>query len=212
MDLSLVPILQFPDIWHNITYIAGFFKILIGIFIIINITNEFQFNTIRLNLTNGLSRVEFISSKILLIFIISIVSLAVVFAGGLVLGLKNHEGSGTIQMLDQSIYLIGYFLEILIYLVLALFIGIWLKRTGISIVALLIYPLLIEPIIRWQFPDTIDRFFPVNAMDELIVFPFPKYFGIEIPEGISPFIIGVVIAWIIIFYLLSLFILKKKSL
>jgi ABC-type transport system involved in multi-copper enzyme maturation permease subunit len=208
----MVPILQFPDIWHNITYIAGFFKILLGIFIVITITNEFQFNTIRLNLSNGLSRIEFITSKFLLIFIISLVSVGVVFTGGLVIGLKNYEGNGSIETLDQSIFLIGYFLEILLYLALAVFIGIWLKKTGISIVALLIYPLLLEPIIRWQFPDSIDRFFPVNAMDELIVFPFPKYFGFEIPEGISPLMIGIVIAWIIVFYVLSIFILKRKSL
>ena len=212
MDLSMVPVLQFPDIWHNITYIAGFFKILLGIFIVIAITNEFQFNTIRLNLTNGLSRIDFITSKFLLIFMISLVSVFVVFAGGLLIGIKNYEGSGSIEVLDQSIFLIGYFLEILLYLVMALFIGIWLKRTGISIVALLIYPLLVEPIIRWQFPDNIDRFFPVNAMDDLIVFPFPKYFGFEIPESVSPLIIGIVIVWIIVFYALSIFILKRKSL
>ena len=95
---------------------------------------------------------------------------------------------------------------------MAIFIGIWLKRTGVSIVALLVYPLLIEPIIRWQFPDNIDRFFPVNAMDELIVFPFPKYFGFEVPQGISLLMIGIVISWIIIFYVLSIYLLKRKSL
>lgn len=212
IDLSLVPLLQFPDIWHNITYISGFFKILLGIYILISITNEFQYNTIRLNLINGLTRFEFTVSKLLLIFFISLVSLLVVFAAGLIIGISNSDASSMAQMMDHSIFLFGYFLEVLLYLNFAMLVGIWLKRTGISIFVVLIYPLLIEPLLRWQFPDSIDQFFPIKAMDQLIVFPFPKYVGIEVPDTIPLLSILIGIAWTVIIFLLSNLILKKKNL
>ena len=212
IDLSLVPILQFPDIWHNITYISGFFKILLGIYVIIAITNEFQYNTIRLNLINGLTRLEFTISKLLLILLISLVSLSVVFFAGLIIGLNNTDTVSDSEMMDNSIFLLGYFLEILLYLNFALLIGTWLKRTGISIFVVLIYPLLVEPLLRWQFPDVIDQFFPIKAMDQLIVFPFPKYVGIEVPDTIPLTTILIGLAWILILFLLTNLILRRKNL
>ena len=212
IDLSLVPLLQFPDVWHNITYISGFFKILLGIYVIIAITNEYQYNTIRLNLINGLTRFEFIVSKFLFILLISVVSLLVVFAAGLIIGITNSDAPSSSQMLDHSIFLFGYFLELLLYLNFALLVGTWLKRTGISIFVVLIYPLLIEPLLRWQFPDEIDQFFPIKAMDQLIVFPFPKYVGIEVPDTISLVAILIGIVWIVILFLLTNLILKRKNL
>ena len=212
IDLSLVPLLQFPDIWHNITYIAGFFKILLGIYIVIAITNEFQYNTIRLNLINGLTRVEFTLSKLLLILIICIFSVVIIFTAGLIIGMGKSDDQASAEVMDKSIFLLGYFLELLLYLNFALLLGMWLKRTGIAIFALLIYPLLIEPLIRWQFPDNIDQFFPIKAMDQLIVFPFPKYVGIEVQETVSITAILIAVAWIVILFLLSNLILKRKSL
>jgi len=212
IDLSLVKLLQFPDIWHNITFIAGFFKILLGIYIVIAITNEFQYNTIRLNLINGLTRTEFTLSKLLLILVICMFSVAVIFAAGLMIGISKSNGLEAASMLEKSIFLLGYFLELLLYLNFALLAGMWLKRTGISIFVLLIYPLLVEPILRWRFPDNIDRFFPIKAMDQLIVFPFPKYVGIAVPDTISLTTILIAVAWIILLFLLSNLILQRKNL
>jgi len=60
------PIYQFPDIWHNITYVAGFLKFILAIYMIISITNEITYDTLRQNIMNGLSRVDFIISKLFL--------------------------------------------------------------------------------------------------------------------------------------------------
>jgi ABC-type transport system involved in multi-copper enzyme maturation permease subunit len=212
LDLSLAPLLQFPDIWHNVTYISGFFKILLAIYIVISVTNEFQYNTIRLNLINGLTRFEFTTSKFLMILIISVFSVVVVFLAGLIIGISQSDSEFSLDIFNKSIFLLGYFLELLLYLNFALFIGIWLKRTGISIFVVLIYPLLIEPLIRWQFPDYIDQFFPIKAMDQLIVFPFPKYVGIPVPDTIPILTITIALFWILALFALSYYFLKRKSL
>ena len=212
LDLSLAPLLQFPDIWHNVTYIASFFKILLAIYIVISVTNEFQYNTIRLNLINGLTRMEFTVSKFLLILLICIFSMVVVFAATFIIGVSKSDIEISLDLFNNSIFLLGYFLELLLYLSFALLIGIWLKRTGISIFVVLIYPLLIEPLIRWKFPDYIDQFFPIKAMDQLIVFPFQKYVGIQVLDTIPLTTISIAIAWIVILFILSYLILNRKSL
>lgn len=212
INLSLVPLFRFPDIWQNISYLAGFFKILPGIFIVISVTNEFQFNTIRLNLTSGLSRLEWLISKVLLILIISTVSLVILLGTGLALGFSHGGSLPAAQVLTGMDFLVGYFIEIFFYMILAMFVSILLKRTGISILFLLIYPLLIEPLIRWQTPDSVDRFFPVKAMDQINVFPFPKYFGYTVQDHIPLDSTVITVCWIVILISLSYIILERKDL
>ena len=65
-DPSAIPIYQFPDIWHNITYVAAYLKFILAIYMIISITSEISYNTLRQNIMNGLSRVDFIISKLFL--------------------------------------------------------------------------------------------------------------------------------------------------
>lgn len=212
IDFSLVPVFQFPDIWHNITYIAGFFKILLGIFMVISVTNEFQYNTIRMHISNGLSRTEFLASKFILSCLIAFVSALVIFLSGLVIGLSKNSSDIMVNLFDKSEFIAAYFVEILLYLTYAMFVAFWLRKSGIAIVILLIYPLLIEPLIRWRFPDRIDQFFPIKAMDQLIIFPFPKYVGVEIRDYVDPVNIMVATAWIILFMIFSYLILKKRNL
>jgi ABC-2 type transport system permease protein len=212
IDLGIVPMFRFPDIWQNITYLAGFFKILLGIFIVISVTNEYQFNTIRLNLSAGLTRLEFILSKVYSILVISLLSVLVLFVLGLTLGLSQKNPDLTIGVLTGTDFLLGYFIEVFFYLVLALFISVWLKRTGVSIVILLIYPLLIEPLLRWQTPDSVDRFFPVKSMDQINVFPFQKYFGMAVQSHIPLDSTVIAVGWIFIFIFSSYLLLKRADL
>ena len=212
IDLGIVPMFRFPDIWQNIAYLAGFFKILLGIFIVISVTNEYQYNTIRLNISSGLTRLEFILSKVYLILVIGIVSVLFLFSLGLSLGLSQKNADLTVGIFTGSDFLLGYFIEVLFYMVLALFISIWLKRTGVSIVILLIYPLLIEPLLRWQTPDNIDRFFPVKSMDQINVFPFQKYFGVAVQSHIPYDSTVIASCWIFIFIFSSYLLLKRSDL
>ena len=63
ISIPKVSIYNFPDIWQNLTYLAGFFKIFLAVVVIIFITNEFSFKTIRQNIITGMSRVDFIFYK-----------------------------------------------------------------------------------------------------------------------------------------------------
>jgi len=56
IDLANIPLYQFPDIWHNFTYVAAYLKFILAIYVIISITNEISYDTLRQNVMNGLSR------------------------------------------------------------------------------------------------------------------------------------------------------------
>jgi ABC-type transport system involved in multi-copper enzyme maturation permease subunit len=179
---------------------------------VIAVTNEFQYNTIRMNLTNGLTRFEFLLSKFMIALIISLFSVFILFDIGIFVGLIKNESGVTQEMFTKLPFLGTYFLEVLFYMTLALFFSTWLQKTGISIFILLIYPLLIEPLVRWQIPDNIDQYFPVKAMDNLNVFPFPKYFGFPVTEVVPTDSVLVTIAWIVVLFYLSFLLIRKKSL
>ena len=57
-------IFNFPYIWHFNTYVAAFFKIFLAIVIVSMMANEYTYGTLKQNLIDGLSKKEFVLSKI----------------------------------------------------------------------------------------------------------------------------------------------------
>src|SRR5690606_21625022 len=45
LNINRIPIYHFPDVWLNLIYVSGLFKVVIGIMTVISITNEFQYRT-----------------------------------------------------------------------------------------------------------------------------------------------------------------------
>src|SRR5690606_20750922 len=50
---------EFPDIWKFTTYASSYFNVLMGVLIVIVVTNEYNFRTFRQNVIDGLSVKEF---------------------------------------------------------------------------------------------------------------------------------------------------------
>ena len=114
IDTSLFPILKFPDIWHNITYLGGYLKLLLGILMVISITNEFSFNTLRQNILQGMTPAEFVLSKLITIVNLAIPSTLFLFGIGLLIADYN---SGDFISIFNGIDFVGaYFLSIIFYL------------------------------------------------------------------------------------------------
>src|SRR3977135_3165680 len=65
INIDRIPLYHFPDVWQNLVYISGLFKIVLAIMVVISITNEYQYRTIRQNIIDGLSRWQFLQSKLL---------------------------------------------------------------------------------------------------------------------------------------------------
>ncbi|HNY02625.1 MAG TPA: ABC transporter permease, partial [Bacteroidales bacterium] len=127
-----VAIYFFPWVWQNITFFATIRYVLIfpAIVIIILITNEFTYKTIRQNVINGLSKGEILVSKLMIIFLFSFVMTVLLAIGTLIIGIANTSEITAGLIFDKSIFILGFFMTMLTFQVFALFCGFLLRNTG----------------------------------------------------------------------------------
>ncbi|HEX9649628.1 MAG TPA: ABC transporter permease [Cyclobacteriaceae bacterium] len=211
---SKIPILHFPDIWQNITYLSVFFKFFIAVIIIISITNEFSYKTIRQNIIDGLSRMDFLKSKLTAIVAICLISAVYLFLICLITGLIYTPRLIQGEILEYSQFIFAYFLDILFFLIFALLIGNTFKKAGISI-ALVVMIIPIEYIFSANLPDEISvvgDYLPMHVMNSIIQLPFTKYGFMEIQDYISPEAVALSFAYIALFVYLNYVLLKKRDL
>lgn len=213
-------VFNFPDIWQNITYVASarfFIKIILGIIVIIIITNEYHYLTIRSNIIAGFDRKDFLVAKIELILLLSLFSTLIIFLSGLYLGFLHSASTSIEHVFGKMVFLLGYYIEITAFLLFCLLLGIIFKKTGITFIVLIVY-FIIEPILDYKLSDKITPYLPMNAINNIIQTPNTSLikiktpdFNMEFQEAISIVDVGVCLTYILIFILLSYFILKRRD-
>lgn len=213
-DPMKIPVLHFPDIWQNITYVYTFLKIFLAIVVIISISNEYSYKTIRQNIIDGMSRVDFIKSKLFTILLLSLGSTLFVFITGLLTGFIYTPEVSFADMFIGIEFIPAYFLDLFTYMVFAFLLTVLLKRSALTVFILLLYTP-IEYAISASIPDSfafIAEYFPLHAINNLIEFPFAKYWFQEIQDYVSLSAIGVVAAYLILFVYAIYFKLKTSDL
>lgn len=170
----------FENTWQTTSYATGYLLILPALLIIILVTNEFSFRTSRQNVIDGWSRQQFIGVKILLAFIISIITtlLVILTAAGFAM-FSNSEFS--LNGFDH----VGYFLlKSFSYNMMAVLVSVLIRRTGFAIGLYFIY-LGAENIVSqlldvWSMKlkkdgvadlGSMGDYLPMNASDGLLTFP-----------------------------------------
>ena len=224
-------IFNFPFIWHFNTYIADIFTFFLAIIIVSMITNEYTYRTIKQNLIDGLSKKDFLFSKIYFIIVLSSIATLFVFIISLILGLIYSDYTSIGIITSQIYFLIAFFLKLLGIFSFILFTGILFKRSAFAIGFLFVWMFIeaiIYGILRWKLfskkiADIIIQFFPYNSLKNLLPQPFTrlsvvKNIGKSVGQNIDKFNgIGIehfiiVILWILILNYLSYIILKKRDL
>lgn len=161
---------NFADIWQNIAYVAGWrwsIKVLLALLVLIVISNEFTFLTVRSNIIHGLSRTQFMVGKLSVIFLLTLISTVALFIAGMYLGLM-FSATKTIGAIFGHIYFMGfYFLELFTYLTFALLIGLLIRKTGFAIITLLSYNFL-ELILQYYVNDDYEKFLPLNGINGIV--------------------------------------------
>jgi ABC-2 type transport system permease protein len=212
---------NFPDIWQNLAWAASlrlFIKIFLGMIIIILVTNEYSFLTIRNNVINGLSRTDFLLSKVYVAILFSIVATILIFITGTVLGLIYSTTVNAHVYFGKMIFLLGYFVETLTFLLFSMMMGILVRRTGFAIGVLFVYPI-IELIIQQKVPEAIKPFLPLNAMNHilrtpntsLIQFRSPE-FNVDLQTGLHSQDVIVALLYAAVFVGISLWVIRKRDL
>ncbi len=222
IDPTMLPIYDFPDIWQNTTYLAAFARVLLGFIVIISVSNDLTYNTLRQNVIDGISKKEYLLSKLSLIVFLAATSTLTLFAASMVNGLIYSNVMSLDVVFDEMEFLIAYFLDIFIYCTLAFLLTLIIKKSGFVIVGLFLYTLMFEPIasvilenvpyLRDTLWQQLPAFFPVHALNDLIPVPFPKYIFREIVDNIPIKALLVSFSWLGIYLYFINFILVRRDL
>lgn len=232
LHLAEMGIFNFPFIWHFNTYIAAILKLFLAIVIVSMMANEYSYGTLKQNLIDGMSKKEFILSKFLTILLFALVSTVFIFILSLILGFGFSSYTEIGIVFSDLDYLLGYFIKLIGFFSFCLFLGILVKRSAFALGFLLVWNIIegiAKGILTYKiFPDSkiasyITQFFPLESMSNLIVEPFSRLsvvksigtqIGIENTKdyGVHFLSILIVLAWTLIFNLLSYRLLKNRDL
>lgn len=217
---TLIPLYDFPDVWHNITYVAGFFRIFLGFIMVISIANESNFRTLRQNVIDGLSNKEFLLSKLLLAFSLALASTVLIFLIGLNNGLYSAHPDSYQYMFESLDFLGANLLGVFAFLSFAMLLTFILPKPGLVIVGLFLYAGIFEPtaaVFLREFPHLNDFYrpfaeiLPVSSIANLIHIPFPRYIFREIQDFVSLKEVGIVLVWLAIYIFGSYWVLQRKD-
>jgi ABC-type transport system involved in multi-copper enzyme maturation permease subunit len=214
INIRRIPLYHFPDVWQNLAWSSGLLKIMIGIMVVISVTNEYTYRTIRQNVIDGFSRENYLLSKILTNVLLSLASMVLVFLVALTTGLIYSPELNMAYMFNGVQFYPAYFLEVLAFLSFALMLATLIQRSGLTIV-LLLNSYLIELIIKENIDDLIPsliRFFPLESIMNLIPMPFAKYAFQEIQDYVSWEAVLISLAWVFLFNYFSYLRIKKADL
>jgi ABC-type transport system involved in multi-copper enzyme maturation permease subunit len=232
LHLAEMGIFNFPFIWHFNTYIAAILKLFLAIVIVSMMANEYSYGTLKQNLIDGMSKKEFILSKFLTILLFALVSTVFIFLLSLILGFSFSSYTEIGIVFSDLDYIVGYFIKLIGFFSFCLFLGILVKRSAFALGFLLVWNIIeaiAKGILTYKiFPDSkiaayITQFFPLESMSNLIVEPFSRLsvvksigtqIGIENIKdyGVHFYSILIVLAWTLIFNLLSYRLLKNRDL
>lgn len=204
---SMMPFYDFPDIWQNITYMTSFVKLVPAFLVIISVTNEYSYKTIRQNVIDGMSRTEFFLSKQALIVSLAFAQILIIFIMGMILGLAKSSVTDARFILQDIVFLPTHFLELVIYFNLAFMFSLLVKKAGYAIMVLILYNILIEPILYgvlylgFETTEAQD-YLPLGAVNNLIRVPYQRYVFMEIQDYVSlkDIIIATIWGGLITFY------------
>ena len=199
---------SFPTVWQMTSFVSGFLLFLPGLLMIIFVTNEFSFKTHRQNIIDGWSRNQFISVKLLLAFLVSLLSTLVVIVTATIFGLQLDNPFS----LEKFQYVGYYFLEALSYSLASVLIAILVRRGGLAIGIYFMYAVVLENVIARvmnHFLNETGRFLPLESSDELI--PLPVFENIQ-RQIIKPPDYPILLTTVGIYLILYLFFINRKFL
>jgi ABC-2 type transport system permease protein len=206
---------KLPGFWQTLTYTASFFNMLFGILIIVLVTDEYTFRTFRQQVIDGLSRAELVLAKFYMILGLASFGTLLLFGLGLYFGLVYTSNPKAADIFAKIDFLAYYFVQAVGYMVLAMFFGFLIRKSGMAIVAFIAYSQIVEPLIHFRLPDEVDKFMPVKSFKSLTPMPGQNLLDqLTTPtellsqQAASP----IAIAYIGLFLLLCYFLLKMRDL
>ncbi|MGC6431489.1 MAG: ABC transporter permease [Jejuia sp.] len=228
LELGELGVFNFPIIWHLTTFFSSQFKFFFAIVVVSMIGNEYSNKTLKQNLIDGLSKKEFILSKFYTIVFFSLVSTILIGLISLCIGLYYSSYNEFSIIIQETNYLLGYFVKLMGFFSLCLFLGMLVKRSAFAL-AFLFVLYIFEWLIFWgayeAFGNTdsafkVKNFLPLESMYKLIDQPFQRIAMTKFPNkkelvydyAVHWYEIAIVLGWTALFIFLSYRLLKKRDL
>lgn len=226
-------IFNFPYIWHFNTWVASILKFFLAIVIVSMMANEYTYGTLKQNLIDGLSKKEFIKTKLLTVVLFAFISTVFIFIMSLILGLSFSSYDEPSIIFSDLNYLLAYFIKLSAFFSFCLFLGIFVKRSAFALGFLFIWYIfegIVGGLLNWlvfhssEKTDQVKAFFPLESMANLIKEPITRFKAYKAIENqisgvvaakdysVHWFEIAIVLGWMVIFMLMSYKILKKRDL
>lgn len=221
--LKDVGIYNFPNVWHFTAYILSVLKVFLAAIIVYSISQEFSNRMFKQNIIDGLSKWEFLKSKILTIALFSAMSSLLVLILGLLFGLKYSVAFTTQDALSE-LYFVGlYFIKVFLFLNLFLFLTILFRNAIFPFLSIFIWWILEGVLSATKWLGMIYEFLPLHTLSKIVAEPFSRIkMNIIDPESgnlysisqdvsfpVNYFIIG--LAYIALFILASYKILDRRD-
>lgn len=225
-------IFNFPFIWHFNTYMAAILKFFLAVVIVSMMANEYSNRTLKQNLIDGMSKKEFVLSKFLTVTVFALISALFVLVMTLILGYSFSDFTEFSIVIQDTEFILAYFLKLTAFFSFCLFLGVLVKRSAFALGFLFIW-WIIENIsyalLKWElFKDTdiadnVVQFFPLWSMSNLIDRPFERLNFVQsaasqlnadigIDYAVHWYEVVIVLVWIFLFIYGSFTLLKKRDL
>ncbi len=210
-------IFDFRVIWHYLTWIYKYATISLSFIVIVSVTSEFRERTIRQNIIDGLSKTEFLISKLFLVLGMATIVTLAVFVIGIVMGTRWSQSQGVGAVFGHIHYLGRYFVFLLAYLLFSFCLALLVRRSGLTIGLLFFYGLLIEPITCVILDHGLDmewlaQLLPMEAMSNLIRSPVTRMIMKSGYEEVTSKALVVTLVWIGIYLAFANWMLRKRDL
>ncbi len=167
---------DFPAAWTNLLYTASWMNFFIGIVVIISITTEYQFRTLRQHVVDGLDKKDIFIAKYLYAIVLAL--FAVVFVGITVViisYLYSDPATGGHNPFNGLELLFRYFIQLMGYISMAVFFAFLLRNTSTAVIIYLFY-MPIESLIGvalFHSPNNaqIPQYFPKTIFSSIVPRP-----------------------------------------
>lgn len=214
--------MTFPDIWVITYWFAQPFTILPAILVVALVVNEFNYRTARQHVIDGLTRFEFIIAKMTMVKFVALICTVIVFLIATIVGLMNSQTPSPTSMGDALIYMLAFYVRTVALLTFAMFMAIWIKRTGVALLFFIVlHAGFIGTIIKYRVDETLGNSMPIVAMNRMLRLMSVDRDNVEnfrdlqlteiiLAANIQQFIL--VIGYAAVFFGLSYLVIKRKDL
>ena len=206
----------FAEVWDNLGFWGSFFINFLAILVIILVSNEFTFRTLRQNVIDGQSKLKVFHAKVLLVLVMSVAATLFLFILGVIFGRVN---SGSFNGLFSQWNKLWYFFILsLDYMGFAMMLAFLLRRSGLAIGIFFVYSMIVETMLRLFINFKASRPYAnllmLQSSDSLLPTPLTAI-AKKAMEGMSDFSMtvyaGTALGWCVVYYFICRAILLRKD-